>query len=102
MCVVSMVYDHYLPKIGEYSTGKIDWSGLLQHSKPDPEMKELKEELKKLIKEFKEAVAAARQVDRLTGQPDCSDPDKAKLEERVAELEKLVGDLRRKGRRGSK
>lgn len=52
------------------------------------------DELRKLIDEFKEAVAAARTVDRLTGQPDCADPEKAKLEQRVAELEAQLAAIK--------
>jgi hypothetical protein len=47
-------------------------------------------ELRALIKGFREAVQAAKTVDRLTGQPDCLDPEKAKLETRVAELERRL------------
>jgi len=48
------------------------------------------ERLRKLIDEFKEAVEAAKKLDVLTNQPDCVDPEKAKLEERVAELERQL------------
>lgn len=48
------------------------------------------DELKALIAEFKEALAAAKLVDKVTGQPDCEDPEKAKLVDRVEELEKRV------------
>lgn len=53
-------------------------------------------ELRLLIAEFKQALEAAKAVDRLTGQPDCEDPEKVKLVDRVAELERQVKKLSRK------
>lgn len=50
-------------------------------------------EIRQLIREFREAVAAAKTVDRLTKQPDCEDPEKAKLLERVATLEARLSKL---------
>lgn len=39
----------------------------------------------------------AKTVDKLTGQPDCEDPEKAKLVARVEELEKkLAKQMKRK------
>jgi hypothetical protein len=46
--------------------------------------------LAKIVTDFKTAVEAARKVDALTAQPDCEDPEKAKLEARVAELERRL------------
>lgn len=37
---------------------------------------------------FHSMVSDARLFDQESGQPDCEDPEKAKLEERIAELEK--------------
>lgn len=92
MCVVSMVSDHYSPLIpfptwpGEYSptpitvtTGKGSMPVVISQEEVD--------RLRALIKDFKEAMEAAAKVDRLTGQPDCVDPEKKKLTERVAALE---------------
>jgi hypothetical protein len=68
-----------------------DWILQLQKlgkpPKPSPEVEALRE----LIKEFREALAAAKLVDVLTDQPDCEDPVKAKLEDRVKALEKHLG-----------
>lgn len=58
--------------------------------------------LAQLLKEYREALEAAKKVDVLTGQPDCVDPQKAKLEDRVAELEKLVAGLTKPKRRAKK
>lgn len=82
MCVVSNVYDHYRPQIQPWT--------LPDTTIKYPQPSEL-DELRKLIREFRQAVAAAKTVDALTGQPDCADPEKAALEERVAKLEKALG-----------
>lgn len=76
MCVVSMVYDRYKPYIPPADVPIISAA-----------------ELRQLLDEFREAIKAAQTVDRLTGQPDCADPDKAKLEERVTKLEKRLDDI---------
>ena len=65
MCVMSTVYDHYnRQRIGGWDQKKID--------------------------DFKRTIEAAKTVDALTGQPDCVDPEKAKLmqaiERRMAEM----------------
>lgn len=94
MCVVSMVSDHFMDRIPyalpqptiQPGVVEMDWTKALR---PSVDL----EELRKLIAEFKEAMAAAKTVDRLTGQPDCVDPEKAKLEARVEELEKRIAHL---------
>ncbi len=112
MCVVSMVYD-------EYSRRDWTWPDLpdtwpkpyetapvqpLQPSiviTPQPTPAETLQviavsaeldRLRKLIDEFREAVAAAKTVDRLTNKPDCEDPKKKALEARVAELERRLDE----------
>jgi hypothetical protein len=92
MCVVSMVYDYYRPRIEPY----YPW-----YPGSSPTIYPQVDEFQKLIEEFKEAIKAARRVDDLTGQPDCSDPEKAKLEERVAELERQLRAKKRKAKRAS-
>jgi len=97
MCVMSMVHDHFAPLIPD--PGRTDWvppsvttvdlSGLAGSVAMAPAIAELR----KLIAEFREAVEAARKVDLLTKQPDCVDPEKAKLEFRVAALEKALDRL---------
>ncbi len=52
-------------------------------------------QLKELLDAFHAAVKAAEVFDRITGQPDCVDPEKAKLEERVAELEAKLSEVNR-------
>lgn len=101
MCVVSMVMDHYKPLIPE------DWQPKPVQIDPvapalvwpPPQaidaatvgaLRAEGDRLERLIADFKQAVAAARTVDALTAQPDCEDPEKAKLEARVAELERRL------------
>lgn len=83
MCVVSMVYDHYKPQFPWNPAPAPYVSPLVD--------KQAVEELRRLIAEFREAVAAAKRVDDLTGQADCADHEKATLEERVRRLEIEVG-----------
>jgi hypothetical protein len=87
MCVVSMVHDHYFDRFKPYvqpQETKWPWP-----AEPPVDT----DELRKLIDEFKEAIAAAKKIDVLTKQPDCVDPEKAKLSARVAELEKKLADI---------
>jgi len=90
MCVVSGVYDHFYPRIPDplpQVQPQINW----QINQQPIDLVELRT----LIEEFKEALKAAKTVDRLTGQPDCADPEKAKLEKRVALLEKQIEQMKR-------
>jgi hypothetical protein len=86
MCVVSGVYDHFKPRFDPFL--KPGWPS------PIPDVPDLVE-TEKLIKQFTEALKAAETVDKLTDQPDCEDPEKAKLKEQVARLEKVVDQLLR-------
>lgn len=80
MCTLSMVMDHYQDRFPYPSSNPVPSKTITVTPLPT-------EELRQLIREFREAVAAAKTVDALTNQPDCEDPEKAKLEERVAVLE---------------
>lgn len=53
------------------------------------------EDLAILIAAFHKAVEAAKAADKAAGQPDCVDPEKVKLEERVAELERRLDAMTR-------
>lgn len=111
MCVVSMVHDHFYPK---FPKDIEEWPGIVPVIPVTPASipsgtvtittgpikapfqiisNEEVEALQKLINDFKTAVEAAKAVDRLTGQPDCVDPEKKKLEERVAKLEQQIAQL---------
>lgn len=116
MCVMSMVHDHFLPKIEPFLPKvPIDaqpWpfapgftttttGGLL----PFLTLEEIAT-VREIIARFREASAAAAKVDVLTSQPDCVDPEKAKLMARIdeleAELKKRGAPKRKKARRVSK
>lgn len=102
MCVVSMVHDYYQPRIPDRAwpiqplEPFIPW---VQPKEVDPLQtlppRDYLDLIEKLLKDFKVAVKAAEQVDALTAQPDCVDPEKAKLIERVATLEKEIAALKR-------
>lgn len=88
MCAVSMVYKHYEQQFPPRPLGpprSIPWQ-------PMPIGAAEVAEIRQLIAEFHEALAAAKRVDELTKQPDCFDPKKATLEERVAELERRLAE----------
>lgn len=90
MCVVSMVFDHYQEPFKRWT--------LPDTVTPTPQTpvwypQEEISELRRLILEFREAVEAARKVDVLTKQPDCEDPVKAALEQRVADLERRLNAM---------
>lgn len=97
MCVVSMVHDHYNPLFPEIERWVRPPSIIVPSSPYGPEFPwppappvvdtAKANEFMKLIENFKRAKEAAELVDELTGQPDCLDPEKSKLEERIAMLE---------------
>lgn len=87
MCVYSMVADHYQDKFNPYFPPVQPPVTVYPTITYTPyEIEELRE----LIREFMAAIRAARIVDHLTDQPDCEDPEKAKLEERVKRLEEAL------------
>ncbi len=103
MCVYSMVLDHYKPLIPEV----VPWIPDPAPIKPLGEVivtgtkfpnfqiisQEEIDSIRKLIAEFKAALEAAKLIDKLTNQPDCEDPEKKKLEDRVALLEQQIAQM---------
>jgi hypothetical protein len=86
MCTVSMVHDAYSKQFEGLGWPTLnDWP-------PYNQTIDL-EGLRQLIADFKQCVEAAKIVDRLTKQPDCVDPEKAKLQEQVARLEAVIDRL---------
>lgn len=123
MCVVSMVYDHYSPFFAfvpnSFPGDPHPFTGPHKKSEPGPEgfvlwapeytsdilqnfprpqepfdVQSALDGLSKHIDDFRAALKAARIVDVLTDQPDCEDPEKAKLEVRVKELEDALATIR--------
>jgi hypothetical protein len=106
MCVVSAVHDQYKPWMPGPSWPQQPWT-VPYPSKPAPtpsvdktiiitQPRDLTEEieaLRELIDSFHKAIEAAEVFDRLTGQPDCVDPEKGELSERVAELERKLDEI---------
>jgi hypothetical protein len=91
MCVMSMVHDHYEPKIPEMEEFVVPniWTTTKHKITLNPATVDLVE-FTALIAEFRKLIEAAKLIDEKTGQPDCVDPLKAKLEDRINELEKLI------------
>lgn len=90
-----MVYDHFQDRFPKTITNPATSITFAPQPAPAVDI----EELRQLIKDFREAVEAAKKVDALTNQPDCVDPEKAKLEERVAALEKQIAQLTKRKRK---
>lgn len=90
MCVMSMVHDHFAPVFPPLPAGTIaTWppsAVIVSQEEAD--------RLRGLIADFRSAIEAARVVDKLTAQPDCADPEKLKLEDRVARLERALAEMR--------
>jgi hypothetical protein len=59
----------------------------------DSVFKEIKA-IKEVLDDYRRAVDAAKIIDKLTGQPDCIDPEKARLEKRVLKLEAELAELK--------
>lgn len=59
----------------------------------NPKIELTPEELAALLAAFRSAVSAAETFDRLTGQPDCVDPEKATPIERVEDLERRLAEI---------
>ncbi len=78
MCTISMIYDKFGDNFQPWTIPNAPLDN--------------QEALKDLIAEFKKAREAAEIVDEALGNADCADPEKAKLVERVAELEKALKD----------
>lgn len=93
MCVYSATMDFYRPRIPDISPWTPDGYNPFETKTlgPQPVDKVDSEiRIKEILEKFKRAVEASKVVDKLTDQPDCADPEKAKLEDKVRELEKLL------------
>lgn len=114
MCIVSMMHDHFRDRfVPWFDPNRLPWTDpfpgrigpfpRVRKRPAAPPAKSLSEEiadelaaLRPLISEYKEALVKARRLDELTKQPDCESPEKATLEERVAELERKLEDMHRR------
>lgn len=92
MCIVSMVYDQYRDRFPPIWPAPQPTPIITEPAWPGtaPLSTEIAE-LRKLIAEFREAVEMAKKLDALLKQPDCTDPAKATLEERVRRIEEAIG-----------
>lgn len=102
MCVVSAVYDDFNKRIPSPAPGwpwtpnppfnpPQPFGGIVVM--PPPSLAAEIEEMRKLIAEFHTAVELAKKLDLLMRKPDCADPTKAALEERVADLERRLDEV---------
>lgn len=88
--MVSDFYDNTIPWIEPYSPFQPTKTNPFPLVPPVQVEEKPEQDIVKTLREFAEAMMAAKKVDELTGQPDCVDPEKAKLEDRVKELEALI------------
>lgn len=95
MCVTSVIMDSYRPHIpNPNQTTPYQWPQPAQTVTTTRIVHEYDNtELRELIDSFRQALEAAEVLDRLTDQPDCVDPEKAKLIGRVNELERRLEAL---------
>lgn len=101
MCVMSMVHDHFYPIIPTDWRPSVDPVQTIDSTGAWPftsftGVAALRAEvaaLAKVVADFRAAVEAARTVDALTAQPDCVDPEKARLTDRVDELERRLNAI---------
>jgi SMC interacting uncharacterized protein involved in chromosome segregation len=94
MCVVSMVHDHYRQEFERLPLWTTFITGVNQDhviALKDAEITALK----KQVEDYRVALEAAKTVDALTKQPDCADPEKAKLQRQVEILNARLDELRR-------
>lgn len=91
MCNVSAVFDQWEPAFPDYRQQVYPWNPAPVY--PNAPKQYTPEDLQRLIDAFQKAVDAAKVFDVITGQPDCEDPDKAKLLDRIAELEERLTAL---------
>lgn len=96
MCIVSNVMDHFgtTPWPGGIDIRGTSSTGGIVFGPPQLSADELNE-LRAFIKEFRQAVTAAEFLDRIMKKPDCVDPEKAKLVERIAFLEAQLDAIKK-------
>jgi hypothetical protein len=104
MCVMSVVMDKFNPQFPSPNQWPAfpqqpiqpqPWPGTAPDAPqiiPTVDPVEIKR-MDDLIRTFREAVEAAEIIDRVTEQPDCVDPEKEKLLERVDALEARIREL---------
>lgn len=100
MCMMSAVFDQWRPAfppahhpVYPWPTPAPDLVDAQERLVDDAQKRYSVDDLGALIDAFQAALDAAKRYDEITGQPDCADPDKAKLLERVADLERRLREV---------
>jgi hypothetical protein len=91
MCMMSAVFDQWRPAFPPVQQPIYPWNPAPQV--PNPPKQYTTDDLRKLVEAFQKALDAAKAYDDITGQPDCEDPDKAKLLARITQLEQRLALL---------
>lgn len=92
MCTFSMIVDELGPKIPDIqpNPGWYPQSPPLSFTQYSPAQIE---EWRKFFEESKAKLAAAKAEDEAAGTPDCTDPAKAPILERLAEMERRLAAI---------
>lgn len=92
MCALSFVMEQWSPWVPQPAQ---QWPSQIGWTEPQPQVAEdaTNEYVREMLDSLEKAMEAARKLDELTGQPDCVDPDKAKLLNRVEELERRLQQI---------
>lgn len=91
MCVYSAVFDHFTPQFDKW-VKPVPYQPTYPIS---PITIENEDAIRKLIEEFQQAAEHAKKLDEIMKKPDCEDPDKAKLLERIAKIEEELAKLKK-------
>jgi hypothetical protein len=98
MCVMSAVMDQYSPYIPQpnswpYMSTAPGYPAASPAASPVLPVPDQIDAMKTFLESFHKATEAAQVFDEQTGQPDCIDPEKAQLLDRVAQLEAKIKKL---------
>lgn len=91
MCVVSAIHDGFRPVFPPPN----QWPYVPAAPPADAptDLVEQIEKMRKVIDLYRRALEIAEEADELTDQPDCEDPEKGTLVERVNDLERRLDEL---------
>ena len=87
MCIVSAVHDSYQKAIPSQDSWPLN---------PSAPRTLTDAEIRRVIDAYRKSLELAQTVDEITNQPDCEDPEKAKLLERVEAIEKSLDEIKKR------
>jgi hypothetical protein len=93
VCMTSAVFDQWQPAFPPADRWVYPWTPQPRNPFIPSPKRYTPDDLRELLDAFHKALEAAEKYDEITGQPDCEDAEKAKLLDRVAELEERLAAL---------